>query len=453
MNHSKTLFVGRVFCCWSAILIAAAARAQDGSFVIVDDEASAASTPQGTLTIVPQPTAKPAKEAKPTQKKLTPVTVTPPRQSPPRSNFLIISQEARNKPTRVPPQDDIAIRTQPVLQTVITEPAALNEIDQSLVDAHTASTTAMTETEFSEVIDKCITAIRQGAEGENKKFANHLISWSLNRRGQIYADGQKPELAEADFAEALHFDPTNWRALHNRGVSHAQAGRFAEAFDDFNRVIELNPMFAKAFANRATLFVEAGDLASAEEDYLRACRLDAKLASTRVGLARTCHLAGRWEEALTHFDQATELDPKNPGILCSRGDLLADMGRYADALADYANAIELEPRFAHAYRNGAWLLATCPDEQFHDPQNAIMGARQALEFEYGDRHVALDTLAAALASAGEFEEAVSTLEEAIEIAPSAMRAEYVARIKLYEAGQPFRMEPAVRMAQTGLERK
>ncbi len=333
------------------------------------------------------------------------------------------------------------VRQSATVRLKVSEPKPLDAVGQMLVDAHFQSQTAATTTDFSEVIDLGVEAIRLGAKGENKQFANRLISWSLNRRGQLYADEGKAELADADFQEALHFDPKNWRAMHNRGVSYAEAGLFAEAFDDFNLVIEINPLFAKAYTNRATLFVQAGDLKSAEQDYKQACRLDNKLSSARLGLARVCHIGGRWEEAYAHFTAAAKLDPENPGILCSRGDLLADMGRYAEALSDYAEAIEVKPSFAHAYRNGAWLLATCPDEKYRDPENAVLGARQALEFEYGERHVALDTLAAALANAGEFEEAIKTLEEAIELAPSVMRGDYLARIKLYESRHPYRSHP------------
>ena len=46
------------------------------------------------------------------------------------------------------------------------------------------------------------------------------------------------------------------------------------------------------------------------------------------------------------------------------------MGQYDQALLDYANAIELDPEFGHAYRNGAWLLATCPDDRVRDVTNA-----------------------------------------------------------------------------------
>jgi len=50
----------------------------------------------------------------------------------------------------------------------------------------------------------------------------------------------------------------------------------------------------------------------------------------------------------------------------------------------------------------------------------------------------LDTLAAALASAGEFEDAKETQEKAIQIAPDAKGSELRARLNLYKSGQPFR---------------
>jgi tetratricopeptide (TPR) repeat protein len=434
-RHLGRMICGLVLCSLATPSIAA----ENGSMVFVDDESvPTEQNGSGSFVVV--------NEASQASKK--------PVRNPASSNQFSLrphSQSAQGDVKVNPRQNTRQTTTPRNIVRSVAEPQPLSKGDQLLVEAHAASAAAQTETDLNEVIDKCVTALRLGVKGENKQFATQLISWSLNRRGQVYTGAGKPELADADFHEALHFDPNNWRALHNRGVSNAEAGQFAEAFDDFNRVIEMNPQFAKAYTNRATLFVQAGDIASAEKDYEQACQLDGKLVSARLGLARACHMTGRWDEALIHFTAAVELEPSNPGTLCSRGDLLADMGQYAEALASYAQAIEVKPSFGHAYRNGAWLLATCPDEQFRDPENAVLGAKQALESEYGERHVALDTLAAALASAGQFDEAISTLEEAIELAPSAIRPEYVARVKLYETGQPFRTQPVSDVSQAVYE--
>ena len=235
--------------------------------------------------------------------------------------------------------------------------------------------------------------------------------------------------------------------LHNRAVSLAELGQLAEAFDDFNRVIELNPKYAKAYANRATLYIQAKDLQSALEDYRQASLIDPALIAAEMGQGRTCHMLGRLDEAVEHFTRAAQIDPTNPDVICSRGDLLADLGRYAEAMADYARTIDLDPEYGHAYRNGAWLLATCPKKEFRDPENAVLGARQALEIGYGDRHVALDTLAAALASAGEFDQAVETLNNAIEEAPEELKFTYLNRLQMYQDRLPYRTEPMHEVAQ------
>ena len=127
------------------------------------------------------------------------------------------------------------------------------------------------------------------------------------------------------------------------------------------------------------------------------------------------------------------------------------MGHFGEALADYARTIELDPEFAHAYRNGAWLLATCPDERYRDPENAVLGARQALEYSYGDRHVALDTLAAALASKGQFEAAIQTETEAVDLAPEDAKFTYLSRLQLYQDRVPFRTEPVGDVSQVMYE--
>jgi len=302
-------------------------------------------------------------------------------------------------------------------------------IAKLLIEAHSISLQATTEADYSQIIKHSTAAIRQGAQKEDRRFARQLISWALNRRGQIRTDQGQQELADADFQGSLDHHPNNWRALHNRGVSLAQQGVFAEAFDDFNRVIQLNPKYAKAFVNRATLFVQAGDLQSALEDYQIASEIDPDLSTAQLGIGRVRHRLGQWDEAIAFFESAAQGDPTNAEILCSRGDLLADMGQYGKALADYARAIEADPQFAHAYRNGSWLLATCPDAKFRDPENALLGARQALEFDYGQRHVALDTLAAAQANMGQYDEAINTLQNALAIAPAKSKSAYTQRLR------------------------
>jgi tetratricopeptide (TPR) repeat protein len=316
-----------------------------------------------------------------------------------------------------------------------------SKLQEELIDAHRLSLSARTEAEFSQIIRIGIDASTRLSDADAAQFARDLAAWALNRRGQIRAEEGQDALALADFEAALAQQPNQWRALHNRGVTYAQCGDFANAFDDFSHVIRLKPDFAKAYANRATLYAQAGEAELALKDYAQALAHAPQLTAAHLGRGRVCHALGRLDEALAHFDQAAQQRPDDAETLCSRADLLADLGRYEEALGSYAQAIQQNPELAHAYRNGAWLLATCPDARFRDPENAIRGAEQALKFGYGQRYVALDTLAAALASAGRFEEAMAALQQALDIAPEQVRGAYLARMELYEMRQPFTSHP------------
>ena len=91
----------------------------------------------------------------------------------------------------------------------------------------------------------------------------------------------------------------------------------------------------------------------------------------------------------------------------------------------------------------ARVLATSPDPSLRDPERALRLARAASESHASDPFV-LDTLAAAYAALGRFEEASSTAQEALaqaeERGNAQLAAEIQARIELYALGRPY-VEP------------
>jgi TPR repeat protein len=77
---------------------------------------------------------------------------------------------------------------------------------------------------------------------------------------------------------------------------------------------------------------------------------------------------------------------------------------YSRAEAWYRRAARSEDPWA---RNDlAWFLAVCPDEDHHDGETAVDFARSSVEKLEGKDYQVIDTLAAALARAGKFGEAV-----------------------------------------------
>jgi tetratricopeptide (TPR) repeat protein len=104
-------------------------------------------------------------------------------------------------------------------------------------------------------------------------------------------------------------------------------------------------------------------------------------------------------------------------------------------------AIKHDPKLARAYQSAAWMLATCPDEKIRNPKTALEAARRAMEFDPGGDPRYLDTLAAAQASAGQYDAAQKTIRRALEAAPAEAAALYRGRLELYAAGHALRTKP------------
>ena len=120
---------------------------------------------------------------------------------------------------------------------------------------------------------------------------------------------------------------------------------------------------------------------------------------------------------------------------------------YRRAEAWYRFAARSDDPWAH--NDLAWFLATCPDLSHHDAEAAIEYARSAGEKLKGERYEVIDTLAAALARAGKFGEAVQTQLKAIvmleqdkarEIKPEErvkLEQELSGRLRLYKKQHPY----------------
>jgi tetratricopeptide (TPR) repeat protein len=190
---------------------------------------------------------------------------------------------------------------------------------------------------------------------------------------------------------------------------------------------------------------------AALEDYGRSLELDANLAVAHRGRGRVCHLLGRLDEAIAHYDAAVQLAPNDAYAIASRADLLTDLGRYVDANAEYDHAIELDPESTHAHSGSAWLLATCPDETVRNPAMAIERAKTSIELSGRKDPVSFDTLAAAQAAAGDFETAIQTVRQAIDLAAPDERDVYQNRLLMYEHARPYLIAPVRPVAQASYE--
>ncbi len=218
----------------------------------------------------------------------------------------------------------------------------------------------------------------------------------------------KPDEALPHFGEFLKYHPENAPGHFNFGVTLERRGRVREALEQFSRTLEIDPGYEKAHYSLAVLLERQGRPAEALPHYREAVRLNPGEARYRWDLAKAAQGLGEMAEAGEEYERARRLDPNWP---------------------------------AHFARN-AWVLATHPEAKARNGPLALKLAQEASTAAGNGDPVLLDALAAALAECGQFREAVATLRHALTLAVQGRLPQMVPpleeRLKLYQAGQPFR---------------
>ena len=121
--------------------------------------------------------------------------------------------------------------------------------------------------------------------------------------------------------------------------------------------------------------------------------------------------------------------------------LYSEMGYIEASVTYYRQALDLKPGWAVVMNNLAWRLAIFPEAAFFDPQEAVRLAEEACRRTRRREPNFLDTLAAAYAAAGDFEQAVAAADEAMALAVK-LRDDALARgiqehLRLYRAERPY----------------
>jgi tetratricopeptide (TPR) repeat protein len=285
---------------------------------------------------------------------------------------------------------------------------------------------------------------------------------------------------ESLMRHALAVTADNFVAHGNLGAALAAERRFDEAIEQFETGLRLLPRSADLHYNLGWTLTLSGRFTNAEPHYRAALDLRPDHAPTHTGLAQVLLAQDRRAEAVAHLEEAIRLQPSAPGgrlllgLVRLQENRLADAaaqfeavlrfqpadpvahrhlgdvrraeGRPSDAILHYRAALRSQPDSPEVLNNLAWLLAASPQAELRDGAMAVTCARRACELTGNKTPVLLGTLAAALAEAGHFADAVSAAEQAITLATAAGQTNVVAEnqklVALYRAGQPYH-EPAV----------
>lgn len=188
-------------------------------------------------------------------------------------------------------------------------------------------------------------------------------------------------------------------------------------------------LLKKARANEALL------------EFDEAMRIFPSYADAISNKGRVYFLRGNYNLAVKFIKEALMHDPKLAEAHGYLGEALVQLDRISEGIEHYYQCIELNPFWAEAINNLAWLRATCKEEKFRDPKEAIMLAKKACELNRYENPGVLDTLAASYAANGQFERAIEISEKALDLInklkQNEIESQVLEHLRLYRSGKAY----------------
>lgn len=230
--------------------------------------------------------------------------------------------------------------------------------------------------------------------------------------------------------------------LFNEGVRALDAGEHDHAIAYFDKALasKLDRAAAsKAYMNRGNAYLQRRDFARAKSDYDKAISEDPRNAGAHVNRA-SLHVSNDPASAIQDCTAAIAIDAKLGEAYIVRG-LALGANQRREALADFEKAIALNsPRLEVALNAIAWTRATSTDETLRNAAEAVELATRACDLTKWQNAGCIDTLAAAYAEKGDFDQAVELQRKALELASQfpERRAEIESRVALYQRREPYR---------------
>ena len=231
---------------------------------------------------------------------------------------------------------------------------------------------------------------------------------------------------------------------HKRAELDASSGDFKNACEGFQRVVELVPDNAMARQNVGSSLVSLGRYAEAIEWLREALRLRPDFLMAQVNLAGALEATGELDEAFELYETLLAARPRRGGLYTRAANLAAQRGDGARAIELLRRGYAILPDSVVIANDLAWRLATVSDDDLRDGRQAVALAEYVNDLRGGESCTELDTLAAAYAAVGRFEDAVEAAERALAIArqtdQDSLAGEIAERLDLFRQGKPYRLQ-------------
>lgn len=193
-------------------------------------------------------------------------------------------------------------------------------------------------------------------------------------------------------------------------------GQFSQAIPHLQKAVQIQSNHGKALTNLAISLSRVGKIVEADKIFLQAIEIEE--VSTQAHYNFGIHLfnQAKTQLALTHYKKCIELDPSFEPAYTELTGYYLSQKRYKDAIHTLKAGAQHVPGSVAIVHTLAKLLSACTDDSSRDGILALHYAHKAMELT-GNKHPnVMGTLAFAYAETGNFEKAVETVDQAIQIA-------------------------------------
>ena len=281
----------------------------------------------------------------------------------------------------------------------------------------------------------------------SKSYLPSIPVADLFARAQNSENNGEFDQAIALYNEAIGRNPNTPKmsvAIMNRGNIHLRQGDLEKALHDYDQALRLDPANASGYANRGNVYARKRLWSESLADYNEALRRKPNFPEALVNRSLTYIAKKEWDNAFRDLDSAITLNSKFAPGYFYRGTVFATRGEFAKAALEFHTAIQLAGETEPAWWNAmAWFLATCPNKVGRDGRQAISAARKACELTEWKNWGYVDTLAAAFAEGGDFDQAIKYQTQALEgkDISEQNRSGMKKRLALYQNKKPYREKP------------
>ncbi len=280
-----------------------------------------------------------------------------------------------------------------------------------------------------------------------------LAAYKHYRTGMQLKRAGNSEAAVAAWKQAIGESPRYLQAHLQLAESYFEGGAYERAISAYLSALELRPDAADIFYNLGNSYLYTGKLESAVAAYQRAVEIHPKMASAWANMGTVLLELERIDAAIAACEKALEIVPAARQIqatlttaqgiksgqwttqayrLWQRGIAAANRGDTQTAIALWRQAVALSPNYAQAHESLGWTYFTlqrfddavqaCQAAQTSFAVQLITFARELKAGKYPFRAYQLWEQGRRASAAGELEQAVAYLSQAIAEGPAFVEA-------------------------------